>query len=124
MSSLLITAIVCMVSALTVYSIGIWSVRISGRLKIWQAALFWIGLVFDVTGTVIMAQMAGKMGFDVHGITGVLAIMLMLGNAIWAVVVLTSKKEGILRNYRQFSLIVWIIWLVSFFTGLFGAMSK
>ena len=88
MSPLLITAIVCMFSALGFYSIGVWSEKISGRLKVWHTVLFWIGLVFDTTGTTIMTQIAGKMDFDMHGITGALAIVLMLGHAVWAVGVL------------------------------------
>jgi uncharacterized repeat protein (TIGR03987 family) len=124
MSTLLVIAIVCMFSALAFYSIGVWSEKISGRLKIWHTVMFWIGLVFDTTGTTLMGQMAGKMDFDLHGLTGALAIVLMLGHAVWAVIVLVSKKVESLQSFHKFSLFVWIIWLIPFFTGMLGAMLK
>jgi len=124
MSPLLITAIVCMFSALGFYSIGVWSEKISGRLKVWHTVLFWIGLVFDTTGTTIMTQIAGKMDFDMHGITGALAILLMLGHGVWAVGVLLSKKENVLQSFHKFSIFVWIMWLVPFLSGMAGAMLK
>ena len=114
MSGLLIISIVCMFSALALYSIGVWSEKLSARLKVWHTVLFWMGLVFDTTGTTIMGQMAGKMEFNLHGITGALAIILMLGHAIWAVVVLASKKESALQNFHKFSLFVWIMWLIPY----------
>ena len=113
-----------MFSALTFYTIGVWSEKISGRLKVWHTVLFWTGLVFDTTGTTLMGQMAGKFEFNLHGITGALAIILMLGHAVWAVVVLLSKKESVLQNFHKFSLFVWIMWLIPFITGMLGAMLK
>ena len=101
-----------------------WSEKISGRLKVWHTVLFWVGLVFDTTGTTIMGRLAGKMDFDLHGITGALAIALMLGHAVWAVGVLLSKKEGVLKSFHKFSLFVWVMWLIPFITGMLGAMLK
>ena len=124
MSGLLVVAIVCMFSALTFYTVGVWSEKISGRLKVWHTILFWIGLVFDTTGTTLMGQMAGKWEFNLHGVTGTLAIILMLGHAIWAVIVLVSKKEGALQSFHKFSLFVWIMWLIPFISGMLGAMLK
>jgi len=124
MSALLVTSIVSMFSALFFYSVGVWSEKISGRLKVWHTVLFWVGLVFDTTGTTIMGRLAGKMDFDLHGITGALAIALMLGHAVWAVGVLLSKKEGVLKSFHKFSLFVWVMWLIPFITGMLGAMLK
>ena len=124
MSVLLVISIVSMFSALMFYTVGVWSEKISGRLKVWHTVLFWIGLVFDTTGTTLMGQMAGKFEFNLHGITGALAILLMLGHAIWAVIVLISKKESILQNFHKFSLFVWIMWLIPYISGMLGAMLK
>jgi uncharacterized repeat protein (TIGR03987 family) len=124
MSGLLISGIVFVFSALAIYTIAVWGVRLSGRLKVWHTVLFWVGLVFDATSTAIMAQIAGKFEFNLHGITGVVAFLLMLGNAVWAGVALVTKKESTLQNFYKYSLIVWIIWLIPFFSGMFGAMQK
>jgi uncharacterized repeat protein (TIGR03987 family) len=122
MTGLLIFSIVAIVSALVFYTIGVWSERLAGKLKPWHMALFWIGLVFDTTGTTLMGSMAGKMEFNLHGITGALAIVLMLGHAIWAAVVLINKQEKAIHNFHKFSMVVWLIWLVPFLSGMAGAM--
>jgi uncharacterized repeat protein (TIGR03987 family) len=122
MSYQLIISIITIVSALLFYTVGVWSERFAGKLKTWHLVLFWIGFVFDTTGTTLMADMAGKMDFDIHGITGALAIILMLGHAIWATIVLVTRQEKAIRDFHKFSLFVWLVWLVPFFTGMFGAM--
>ena len=124
MTELLIVAIVCIFFALLLYSIGVWSQNISGRLKIWHAGIFWLGLIFDTTGTILMARIAGKIDFDFHGITGLLAIGLMFINAVWATVVVLTKKEAAMKSFHKFSLIVWIVWLIPFVSGMLGAMIK
>jgi uncharacterized repeat protein (TIGR03987 family) len=108
--------------ALVFYSIGVWSERIAGRLKSWHLIFFWSGFVFDTIGTGMMMNWVGRITFDVHGLTGVLAIVLMLIHAIWATVVLVKKDENAILNFHKFSLFVWIIWLIPYFSGFFLSM--
>ncbi len=122
MNTNLILAIVTICSALVFYTIGVWSERFAGRLKPWHLALFWVGFVFDTTGTTLMSQIARKFDFDLHGVTGVLAIALMMSHAIWATIVLLTRNEKWLVNFHKFSSVVWMIWLVPFFSGMIGAM--
>jgi uncharacterized repeat protein (TIGR03987 family) len=122
MSQILITAIVCMVLALSLYTVGVWSERFAGRLKLWHLLFFWAGFAFDTTGTTLMGIMAGGMKVDFHGITGALAILLMLGHAVWATFALLLKQEKVLVNFHKFSLVVWVLWLIPFVSGLAGAM--
>lgn len=122
MSTNLIVAIVCMLLALTFYSIGVWSERFAGKLKAHHLAFFWLGWVFDTTGTTLMTAIAGKMEFSFHSVTGALAIALMFGHAVWASVVLVQKQEKVLTRFHEFSTIVWAIWLVPFISGLLLAM--
>jgi uncharacterized repeat protein (TIGR03987 family) len=124
MSQILMTAIICMILALSLYTIGVWSERFAGRLKLWHLLFFWAGFVFDTTGTTLMGIMAGSMKFDFHGITGGLAIALMLGHAVWASIALLAKQEKVILNFHKFSLVVWILWLIPFISGLAGAMLK
>lgn len=124
MSLTLIVSIVCMFSALTLYTIGVWSERFAGRLSLRHLLFFWAGFIFDTIGTTLMTMMAGKMSLDFHGITGALGIIFMLGHAIWASVVLFLKQEKVLVNFHKFSLAVWVLWLIPFVSGLLGAMLK
>jgi len=122
MPLILTISIICMISALGLYTIGVWSERFAGRLKIWHLLFFWSGLVFDTTGTTLMSRMAGKFEFNFHGITGVLAIVLMLGHAIWASQARIQKNEKVLTDFHKFSLFVWMLWLVPFISGMLTAM--
>ncbi len=79
--------------ALIFYSIGVWSERIQGKLKTWHLIFFWSGLVCDMWGTGLMIDMAGGLTSDIHGVTGVIAIVLMLIHAFWATLVLIKKMK-------------------------------
>ena len=108
--------------ALVFYSIGVWSERFAGRLKAWHLAFFWLGLVFDTWGTGLMLDMAGGLSFDLHGVTGLLAIILMLIHAVWATIVLIRKDEKLITSFHKFSVAVWLIWLIPYFSPMVFGM--
>jgi len=117
-----LTAILAINLALVLYSIGVWSERLQGRLKAWHTAFFWLGLVFDTLGTGIMFDYAGGMQFDLHGVSGVLAIVLMLIHAVWAALVLVRQDEKLIASFHKFSLFVWLIWLIPYFSPMVFGM--
>jgi len=104
--------------ALVFYSIGVWSERIAGVLKPWHLAFFVLGLICDTLGTGMMFDFAGGMMFDVHGISGLVAILLMVVHAAWALLVLLRKDEKAIRNFHKFSVFVWVIWLIPYFSPM------
>lgn len=112
------TSTIIITLALVFYSIGVWGERISGSLKIWHLVFFWLGFICDTLGTGLMLEMAGGMTFDVHGLTGLLAIVLMLVHAIWATIVLVRKDERWINNFHKFSVVVWLIWLVPYLSPM------
>lgn len=107
-------AVIVINSALLFYSIGVWSERIQGRLKVWHTVFFYLGLICDTWGTGMMFDYVGGMTRDIHGISGLLAIILMFIHAIWATVVLTRKDEKMILNFHKFSIFVWLIWLIPY----------
>jgi len=109
--------------ALVLYTIGVWSERIKGELKTWHLIFFWAGIVFDTWGTGLMFEMAGGMTFDVHGISGVAAIGLMLIHALWATVVLVKKDKKMIKKFHKFSILVWLIWLIPYFSPMIFHLS-
>lgn len=104
--------------ALVFYSIGVWSERFSGRLKVWHLIFFWLGLVCDTWGTGMMFDLAGGLTYDIHGLTGLLAIVLMFVHAVWATIVLLRKDERSIVNFHKFSVLVWVIWLIPYFSPM------
>jgi uncharacterized repeat protein (TIGR03987 family) len=122
---LLISAIITITLALIFYTIGVWSEKTQGELKKWHLIVFYIGLVCDTIGTTIMSKIAsGGFKLNFHGITGLLAILLMLFHAIWATIVLVKNHEKAKANFHKLSIIVWIIWLVPFISGAIFGMAK
>jgi uncharacterized repeat protein (TIGR03987 family) len=108
--------------ALVFYSIGVWSERFAGKLKAWHLIFFWLGLVCDTWGTGMMLDMAGGLTFDLHGSTGLIAIVLMFIHAIWASIVLLRNDERWIYNFHKFSVVVWTIWLVPYLSPMFFAL--
>jgi uncharacterized repeat protein (TIGR03987 family) len=118
----LLSATILITLALIFYSIGVWSERLAGRLKGWHLIFFWAGFVCDTSGTGIMMEMSDAGLFTIHGLTGLLAILLMFVHAIWASVVLVRKDERAIVNFHKFSVVVWVIWLIPYLNGFFVAM--
>ena len=111
-------AVIIINLALLFYSIGVWGERLQGRLKVWHTVFFWFGLVCDTWGTGLMFEFVGGMSYDVHGVSGLLAIILMLVHAIWATIVLVKKDEKMIVNFHKFSIFVWLVWLVPYLSPM------
>lgn len=126
MTTLVILSMILITLALIFYSLGVWAERIARYLKFWHVVSFWIGFVFDISGTYTMHLLA-KGPFDItapHTLTGQIALWLMLIHAIWATRVVIKNNERLLLVFHRFSIVVWIIWLIPYFGGMFLGMSK
>jgi uncharacterized repeat protein (TIGR03987 family) len=123
MPTIVVASTILITLALVFYSIGVWSERFAGRLKGWHLIFFWGGLVFDTIGTGMMMEMAGGLGLDIHSVTGVAAILLMIIHAVWATVVLVRKDERAIVNFHKFSVVVWAVWLIPYGTGFILPMA-
>lgn len=122
-SPVFIIAVSFIILACLLYTIGVWSERIQRRLKWWHTVFFWGGFTADTIGTTAMSILSGSLfAATFHGITGNIAISLMLFHAIWATVVLARKNEKMILIFHRFSTVVWLIWLIPMVTGaIFGA---
>jgi len=112
--------------ALVLYSVGVWSERLSRYLKPWHVAAFWTGFLFDVCGTLAMHRLATE-PFDLrhpHTLTGQIAIVLMLAHAMWATRVVRQGSEHLRRVFHRYSLIVWLVWLVPYFGGAYLGLRR
>jgi len=116
---ILIIAISFIFAACILYTLGVWSEKIQKRLLVWHTVVFWLGFVCDTIGTGAMGKLAGSIiQINFHGLTGLLAILLMLFHAIWATIAIVRKNENQLLNFHKFSFVVWIIWLIPMITGM------
>lgn len=125
MSPLLMKAVFAITAALVFYTVGVWYEHLRKLLKPIHLVFFWLGFVMDATGTHMMSLInGGETGMltNVHGITGVIAILLMLVHAVWASIVLASGNEKAQQSFHRFSLLVWLIWLIPFLIGMVMGM--
>ncbi len=128
---MLIAAIVLITAALVFYTIGVWAERIRRDLRPWHAVFFGLGLISDITATLMMTQIAASStntdtGFaaalgTVMAVTGTIAILLMAVHLVWAVVVLVRNRPRERHNFHRFSVVVWAIWLIPYLAGAIGA---
>ena len=122
---MLFYAVLFITLALIFYTLGVFGEKFKKTLKIWHLAAFWAGFACDTTGTAFMSQLAGAQGtLNFHRVTGFAAIILMLIHAIWATVVYVRDKKDLMAVFHKFSLIVWLIWLVPYLSGMFAHMIK
>ena len=126
MSSLTILSTILITLALGFYSLGVWAERLKRYLKKWHVIAFWIGFFFDVSGTLAMHKLAeGPFDiFEPHTLTGQIALWLMLLHACWASIVIKMEKETMRIKFHNYSLFVWIIWLIPYFGGMYIGMVK
>ena len=118
-------AIVTISLALLFYSVGVWFEKIQGQIKRWHLFMFWIGFVFDTTGTTLMMNLSAD-GFrlDLHGITGLLAIILMLVHVLWATWVVLRNNAKAKKSFHKFSILVWFLWLIPYISGILLGMTQ
>jgi uncharacterized repeat protein (TIGR03987 family) len=112
--------------ALVFYSLGVWAERIARCLKAWHVVAFWTGFAFDVSGTLAMTKLStGPFNLlAIHTLTGQIALWLMLAHALWATYVVQKGSEKARTGFHRYSLIVWLIWLIPYFGGMFMGMMK
>jgi uncharacterized repeat protein (TIGR03987 family) len=118
MPPLVKAAVLLMIAAFALYSSGVWAAFLTSRLRPWHAGLFWLGFLSDTAGTELMRRLAGGFHWTLHTATGAIALLLMLGHAVWATIVLVNRAERRIRTFHRVSITVWAIWLIPFVSGL------
>ncbi len=122
---MLLIAIVFITLALVFYTLGVWWEKLRKKLTAPMVAVFWAGFTCDTVGTLAMERIAGgAFKFNFHGITGLAAILLMLVHAVWASIVLARRDERAKRDFHRFSLVVWLVWLIPYLSGMIVGVNR
>lgn len=124
MSPLLLFSVIVTVLALGLYSAAVWWVWGAKKVTRWHLAFYWSGFACDLAGSIGMSIIAGGYKWNAHGVTGTLALGLMLINAIWVTMLYRSPDRDKFISYRKISLAIWGVWLASFLTGMMLSMSR
>ena len=111
-------AIFSMMAAVTAYTIAVFTERKAGIIKKNHLYIFGIGLFFDTLGTTSMSLISDSFKFDIHGITGLAALLLMMLHVIFAIYVYLKGSDMAKKSFHKYSLLIWLIWLIPFITGM------
>ena len=60
----------------------------------------------------------------IHQSTGTLAIVLMLIHAVWATYIISRGSDKAKAVFHKFSVVVWVIWLIPYFAGMYIGMTS
>jgi uncharacterized repeat protein (TIGR03987 family) len=124
MTPIIFYAVIFFTTALIFYTVGVWSERYSKRLKNWHVSLFFFGVITDAIGTWLMYFNLGYIKITAHTISGFIGFFLMVFHCAWAIYALLKNNEQVITNFHKFSIFVWIIWMVSYISGLILGMQK
>lgn len=105
-------------SALVLYTIAIWSERLSHGLKLWMIVLFSLAFSCDLAGTSLMFCLAEiKFQFCLHSLAGYLALLIMGLHLAWAWQAFRQRgrREEL---FHRFSIFAWLLWLLAFLSGV------
>lgn len=119
MKPIILVSVISITTALVLYTIAIWR---NWRMKLLTTAhiiLLWLGLAADVLATQMMGlSIQGEIVWDFHTISGYAGLALMAVLAVVGSWAKWSDREAVLTSFHRFAIPVWIIWVVSYATGV------
>ena len=65
-----------------------------------------------------MAHESAGSASATHGITGAVAIVLMLVHALWATLTWLRRDGHREQTFHRFSTLVWLLWLIPYLSGV------
>ena len=114
----IIVGLLALLAALILYSVAVLAAFFAKRVKRWHVVLLWLGVLFDMLATGMMALQIGGFAADLHT---------ALALAVWAGMVAVSafatwalvKDDGALsRTVARWSLLPWLLWVAVLVWGM------
>lgn len=116
MNITLIIAVTVVTLALIFYSIGFFSAVKKQKISILTPIFYWLGVICDISSTILMFLLANTTNTSIttHGVIGIIAVVLMLGCAIYATIAHRKNIAEITLAFRQHRVIPYIFWIIVF----------
>ena len=124
MSNLILLSVVLITLALILYSVGVWKSWRGGRLTGTGVVIFWIAVVCDALATRFMGARVETIRWDLHTISGYLALALMAGLTVYGTAALLQKREAWLTRFPRLAIPIWVIWFASYVTGVWLGVQR
>lgn len=119
----ILIGIVALIVALVLYSVGSWAAFRAKAFSAKQVRLIWIGFVFDVIATAMMAIQAKGLDLEplsdlIHTVLAFAAMFGMLAIAILGSRALKAADEVALKALSRWTLAPWALWTGVFLWGM------
>ena len=122
MPTTVIVGLLCLLLALVLYSVGVWTAfrkKGFGRLQVWT---LWLGVLFDIIATVSMGWRIGGLDLSTRGLPHtVIALVATLGMIIAAIfgeMAYVKKDEALGAKCAKLNIIPWALWVAVFLWSL------
>lgn len=118
-----IVALVALLAALVLYSIGVWGAFRAKAVRPKDVNLLFAGFAFDVLATLGMAVQAGGLDLSplpdlLHTVVALLAMLAMLVVAIIGSRALASGDQPTIAAVPRWMLSGWVLWVFVFVCGM------
>ncbi len=124
MSNLILLSVVLITLALILYSTAVWLNWRARRLTVAYIVTFWCAVASDALATRMMGARVETITWDLHTISGYLALALMAGLTLWGTLALVQKREDWLTTFHRFAMPIWVIWVGSYITGVYLGVQR
>lgn len=125
----IIIGLVALLVALVLYSMAAWGAFRAKSLSRAHLNYIWVGLVFDVLATAMMAIEAGGLDLSplsdlLHTIVAFAALFGMLAIALLGARALRADSQTTLRALSRWILAPWALWVFVFVWGMISRGSQ
>ena len=124
MTNLILLSVVLITLALLLYSMAVWLNWRSRRLTFAHIAIFWGAVTCDALATRFMGARVETIRWDLHTISGYLALGLMAGLTLWGTAALLQKRDDRLARFHRLAIPIWIVWGGTYITGVYLGIQR
>ncbi len=124
MSNLILLSVVLITLALILYSVAVWLNRRSRQLTVANIGIFWVAVACDALATRFMGARVETIRWDLHTISGYLALALMAALTLWGTVALLRRRDDWIALFHKLALPIWVIWVGSYITGVYLGIQR
>ncbi len=124
MTNLILLSVILITLALLLYSMAVWLNWRSRRLTFAYIAIFWGAVACDALATRFMGARVETIRWDLHTISGYLALGLMAGLTLWGTAALLQKRDDRLARFHRLAIPIWIVWVGSYITGVYLGIQR
>jgi uncharacterized repeat protein (TIGR03987 family) len=110
--------ILSVIVALVLYTIGVWGAFRAHTVNRKHLIYLWVGFVFDVLTTAMMALQVGGIQNDLHSILALIAMFGMLAGAAIGTWAYIAGRDAVSAAVARWLLAPWILWVFVFVWGM------